>query len=200
MQKVEFWLDTLCPWAWMTSRWLTEVEKVRDVDITWNVMSLYYLNLGRDWITDEYLENAHKALGPLRVMVAAQKSLGPGVVGDLYTAYGTHIHLQKEEFSRELSERVISELGLPSSLLDSVEDESLDREIIEIHTRGLSLVGEDVGTPIIAVDSTAFFGPVLSPAPKGERAGVLFDAVVTAAQFPEFFELKRTRTVGPIFD
>lgn len=200
MQKVELWLDTLCPWAWMTSRWLKEVEKVRDVDITWNVMSLYYLNLGRDWITHEYLENAHKALGPLRVMVATQKSIGPSVVDDLYTTYGNHIHLHKEKFSQELSERVISELGLPASLLESVEDESLDIDIIESHTRGLSLVGEDVGTPIIAVDSTAFFGPVLSPAPQGERAGVLFDAVVTAAQFPEFFELKRTRTVGPIFD
>jgi len=200
MKKIEFWFDTLCPWAWMTSRWLTEVEKVRDVSITWNVMSLYYLNLDRDGIGAEYLDHAQKALGPLRVIVQASENHGEQIVGELYTSFGNKIHLKKREFSDDLIIEVLKDLGLSSSLLDSAHDQTLDTKIVKSHNRGVSLVGEDVGTPIIAVGDVAFFGPVISPAPKGEDAGKLFDGVLATASFPGFFEIKRTRTVGPIFD
>lgn len=184
----------------MTSRWLTEVEKVRDIEVTWNVMSLYYLNKDREGITDQYLAHANNALAPLRVIVQASENLGEQIVGDLYTSFGNKVHLEKQKYSDELIVEVLADLGLPSSLVDSAHDETLDVEILKRHNRGMSLVGEDVGTPIIAVGDVAFFGPIISPAPKGEEAGKLFDGVLAAASYPGFFEIKRTRSVGPIFD
>ena len=169
-QKVEMWFDTLCPWAWMTSRWLVEVEKVRDISITWNPMSLYYLNIGRPSITTEYLDYAKKALGPLRVVVAAEALYGEKIKGDLYTAFGNEIHLNKTKISDEMTAKVLSNFSFSEDLMKYAQDESLDAKIIESHDRGISKVGEDVGTPIISVGEVAFFGPVISPAPKGEEA------------------------------
>ena len=200
MKKIEFWFDTKCPWAWITSRWITEVAHVRDISISWQVMSLYYLNKDRDGIGSDYLEHANNALGPLRVITQAAEELGDEIVGELYTMFGSKVHLEKKEYSRDLIVEVLSDLKLPSSLADAAQNPDLDEKILVSHRRGMSLVGEDVGTPIIAVDGIAFFGPVISPAPKGEEAGRLFDGIVTAASFPGFFEIKRTRTVGPIFD
>ena len=199
-QKVEFWFDTLCPWAWMTSRWLLEVEKVRDISITWNVMSLYYLNKDRAGITQEYLDNASNALAPLRVITQASQMYGEQIAGSLYTAFGSKIHLGKMKFSDQLILEVLNEQRFPISLMDSAHDQGLDAQILISHNRGLSLVGQDVGTPIIGIDEIAFFGPVISPAPKGEAAGKLFDGVLATASYPGFFEIKRSRTVGPIFD
>ena len=200
MKKIEFWFDTKCPWAWITSRWITEVAHVRDISISWQVMSLYYLNKDRDGIGSDYLEHANKALGPLRVITQAAEELGDEIVGELYTRFGSKVHLEKSEYSRDLIVKVLTDLKLPSSLAEAAQNPDLDEKILVSHRRGMSLVGEDVGTPIIAVDGIAFFGPVISPAPKGEEAGRLFDGIVTAARFPGFFEIKRTRTVGPIFD
>jgi hypothetical protein len=200
MKKIEFWFDTKCPWAWITSRWITEVAHVRDISISWQVMSLYYLNKDRDGIGSDYLEHANNALGPLRVITQAAEELGDEIVGELYTMFGSKVHLEKKEYSRDLIVEVLSDLKLPSSLAEAAQNPDLDEKILVSHRRGMSLVGEDVGTPIIAVDGIAFFGPVISPAPKGEEAGRLFDGIVTAASFPGFFEIKRTRTVGPIFD
>ena len=199
-QKVEMWFDTLCPWAWMTSRWLVEVEKVRDISIVWNPMSLYYLNKGRESISTEYLDYAKKALGPLRVIMAAEALYGEKIKGDLYTAFGNEIHPGKQKISDDLTAKVLSQFSFSQDLMKFAQDESLDEKIIEVHNRGLSKVGEDVGTPIISVGQVAFFGPVISPAPKGEEAGKLFDGVVGVASYPGFFEIKRTRTVKPIFD
>ena len=200
MKKIEFWFDTKCPWAWITSRWITEVAHVRDISISWQVMSLYYLNKDRDGIGSDYLEHANNALGPLRVITQAAEELGDEIVGELYTMFGSKVHLEKKEYSRDLIVEVLSDLKLPSSLAEAAQNPDLDEKILVSHRRGMSLVGEDVGTPIIAVDGIAFFGPVISPAPKGEEAGRLFDGIVTAASYPGFFEIKLPRTVGPIFD
>jgi len=199
-QKVEIWFDTLCPWAWMTSRWLLEVEKVRDISITWNPMSLYYLNKGRESISVEYMDYARKALGPLRVILAAESLYGEKIKGDLYTAFGNEIHLNKSKISDELTAKVLANFTFSVDLMKFAQDESLDQKLVESHNRGMSKVGGDVGTPIISVGEVAFFGPVISPAPKGEEAGKLFDGVVGVASYSGFFEIKRTRTVKPIFD
>lgn len=198
--KVEMWFDTLCPWAWMTSRWLTEVAKVRDISIQWNVMSLFYLNESRSHISAEYLANAKNALGPLRIIVAAEKLYGNQVAGDLYTAFGEEIHLNKMKFSPELNAKVLSKFSFPDDLLQSADDSSLDELVLVSHKEGMSRVGEEVGTPIVSIDGVSFFGPVISPAPKGEEAGKLFDGAFAVASYPGFFEMKRTRTVGPIFE
>jgi len=197
--KVEMWFDTLCPWAWMTSRWLVEVTKVRDISIQWNVMSLYYLNESRSHISAEYLANATKALGPLRIIVEAERLYGNKVAGDLYTAFGEEIHLNKMKFSDELNAKVLSKFSFSTDLLPCADDVSLDETILVSHKEGLSRVGEDVGTPIVSIEGVSFFGPVISPAPKGEDAGKLFDGAFAVASYPGFFEMKRTRTVGPIF-
>jgi hypothetical protein len=197
--KVEMWFDTLCPWAWMTSRWLLEVAKVRDITIQWNVMSLYFLNESRSHITAEYLDNAKKALGPLRIIVAAEKLYGNPIAGDLYTAFGEEIHHNKMKFSPELNSKVLSRFSFSADLIHCADDLSLDELIMEKHQAGMSKVGEDVGTPIVSIEGVTFFGPVISPAPKGEEAGKLFDGAFAVASYPGFFEMKRTRTVGPIF-
>ena len=198
-QEAEFWFDPLCPWAWMTSRWILEVEKVRDISVKWNLFSLAYLNRDKD-VPEEYKARLARSWHCTRVIAAAQKAKGIEVTLPLYTALSSRIHLKKMEVGTELFKEALKEVGLPESLSDAMNDESFDAAIIESHERGIKLVGNDVGTPIIAVGSAAFFGPVISPAPKGEEAGKLWDGVVGVANYPGFFEIKRSRTVGPIFD
>ena len=198
-QEAEFWFDPLCPWAWMTSRWILEVEKVRDISVKWNLFSLAYLNRDKD-VAEEYKARLARSWHCTRVIAAAQKAKGFEVTLPLYTAISSRIHLKKMEVGTELFKEALKEVGLPESLSDAMNDESFDAAIIESHERGIKLVGNDVGTPIIAVGSAAFFGPVISPAPKGEEAGKLWDGVVGVANHPGFFEIKRSRTVGPIFD
>ncbi|MDE0975285.1 MAG: disulfide bond formation protein DsbA [Candidatus Nanopelagicales bacterium] len=176
------------------------MARVRDISVSWQVMSLYYLNKDRNGIGSDYLEQARNALGPLRVIAQAAEDLGNGIVGDLYTSFGRKVHLENKEYSTDLIVEVLNDLKLPATLMEAAENLELDEKILASHSRGMSLVGEDVGTPIISVNEIAFFGPVISPAPKGEEAGRLFDGILTMASFPGFFELKRTRTVGPIFD
>lgn len=195
---VDFWFDPLCPWAWMTSRWMLEVEKVRRVAPTFHVMSLAYLNEDKD-ISEEYREMLKPAWGPVRVIVAAEQAEGADVVLPLYTAMGHRIHLQGRQIDRALIEESLAEVGLPASLADAMDDSSHDDAVRKSHHLGMDQVGQEVGTPVIAVEGVAFFGPVVTPAPKGEAAGKLWDGVVLVAATPGFYELKRSREKGPDF-
>ncbi|MFJ8852879.1 disulfide bond formation protein DsbA [Streptomyces sp. NPDC102437] len=203
---VDFWFDPLCPWAWMTSRWMLEVEKVRDVEVRWHVMSLSVLNEDRiDELPEEYRELLEKGWGPVRVVVAAQQKHGDEIVGPLYTALGTRFHNQDEGPTREAIEGALQDVGLPVELADFVDSDAYDTELRASHKEGIDKVGQDVGTPVIAVpgadgEQIAFFGPVVTPAPKGEDAAKLWDGTLLVASIPGFYEIKRTRTQGPIFD
>ena len=195
----EFWFDPLCPWAWMASRWMEEVERVRPVDVTWSVMSLSVLNEGRD-LPDEYRDLMDRGWGPVRVIIAAAQEYGDKVVKPLYDAMGTRIHLQGEKDFDAVIAAALHEVGIDGALARFAGSDAVDDLLRTSHERGISLVGDEVGTPVVAVNGVAFFGPVVSPAPKGEDAGRLWDGCVLVAGTPGFFELKRSRDVGPIFD
>ena len=197
--SAEFWFDPLCPWAWMTSRWMMEVEQVRNVDVTWSVMSLSVLNEGRD-LPEDYRSMMDRGWGPVRVIIAASLEYGDKVVKPLYDAMGTLIHLGGERDYAKVVASALDEVGLAPELADFAESDAHDTELRASHQRAMDLVGDDVGTPVISVDGEAFFGPVVSPAPRGEAAGLLWDGCLLVSRTPGFFELKRSRTVGPIFD
>jgi protein-disulfide isomerase-like protein with CxxC motif len=195
---VDFWFDPLCPWAWMTSRWLLEVSEVRRIAPSFHVMSLAYLNQDKN-ISDDYRQMLDPAWGPVRVAIAAAQAEGDDVLLPLYTALGNRIHLEGREIDRPLIEESLAEVGLSTSLADAMDSTEYDEDIVKSHHRGMDQVGEDVGTPVISVDGVAFFGPVVTPAPKGEDAGRLWDGVLLVAGTPGFYELKRSREEGPDF-
>lgn len=195
----DFWFDPVCPWAWMTSRWMLEVEKVRPVDVRWHVMSLSVLNEGRE-LPDSYRELLDRAWAPVRVVVAARELHGEEYVRSLYDAMGTRIHPGGREDLAAVITEALEEVGLPASLAAYGGKDDFDAQLRASHAEGIGKVGQDVGTPVIAVGDVAFFGPVVTPAPKGEAAARLWDGVVLVASTPGFYELKRTRTQGPIFD
>ena len=196
---VDFWFDPLCPWAWMSSRWLLEAAAVRDLAPRWHVMSLAVLNEGRD-LSASYVEMMATAWGPVRVCIAAEQKLGNEVLLGLYTAMGHRIHPGGEPIGREMIVGALADAGLPAELVDAMDDSSLDEALKVSHHAGMDAVGMDVGTPVIHVGETAFFGPVVTPAPKGEVAGRLWDGVGLVAGTPGFYELTRTRDVGPLVD
>jgi 2-hydroxychromene-2-carboxylate isomerase len=202
----DFWFDPLCPWAWMTSRWMLEVEKQRPVEVRWHVMSLAVLNENRlDELPERYAEMMRTAWGPVRVCIAAEQEHGSEVLGPLYTALGTRFHNRGQEQNRETIAEALTEAGLPASLADAADSDRYDTELRASHKSGIDLVGQEVGTPVIAVpgadgEQIAFFGPVVTPAPKGEAAAKLWDGTLMVASTPGFFEIKRTRDVGPNFD
>lgn len=209
----EFWFDPLCPWAWMTSRWMLEVEKVRPVKTRFHVMSLSVLNEGRDDLPDEYKEGIAKGWGPVRVGIAVEQRLGSEALRSYYTAIGTRFHPGGQNaFSPEATETVrdvvaaaLTDADLPADLVEAIDNTDLDEAVRKSHHEGMDAVGMDVGTPVIHVpgadgETVAFFGPVVTPAPKGEAAAKLWDGTLLVAGTPGFYEIKRTRTVGPIFD
>lgn len=198
-ETVDFWFDPLCPWAWITSRWMLQVELVREVRVDWHLMSLAHLNAGRS-LDAGYLERIEKGWGPLRVIAAARAEHGQPIVLPLYSAMGAHRHVRSVEDFDEVIEFALADVGLPAALADASTSTEFDDEIIAEHTRAIDLVGDDVGTPVVAVGDVALFGPVVTPAPKGEAAGRLWDGVLAVVGTPGFFELKRSRTVPPIFD
>ena len=191
--NADFWFDPLCPFAWISSRWVMEVEQVRDIRVHWHVMSLAYLNQDKD-IPDDYREMLEPAWGPVRVLLAAQQRHGDEVLKPMYDAFGERIHHQGRTIDRELIAEVVAAVGLEPGLVDAMDDESLDAAVAKSHHEGMDAVGDEVGTPTIHIEGAAFFGPVLSRIPRGEEAGQLWDGCVAVAKVPYFYELKRSRT------
>lgn len=203
---VDFWFDPICPWAWLTSRWMREVERVRPVQVRWHVMSLSVLNESKlDELPEEYRELLISAWGPVRVCIAAEQKYGSSALGPLYTSLGTLIHNEALPRDRETIASALADAGLDAGLVDAMDSTEYDALVRESHREGIELVGQDVGTPVIAVPNAegeriAFFGPVVTPAPKGEAAARLWDGTLLVAGTPGFYELKRTRDAEPTFD
>ena len=204
--RIDMWFDPGCPWAWITSRWLLEVEKVRPVEINWNVMSLSILNEGREGLSDQYKKGLAWGMRPVRVATAAAVAAEKAgedpsaVLGRLYTELGTRFHDRHEERNDDTIVAALEAAGLPASLIEAADSTDYDEALDKSHHAGMDPVGMEVGTPVIHVGDIAFFGPVITPIPRGEAAGKLYDGVVLVAGTDGFFELKRTRTRKPIFD
>ena len=198
-RQVDLWVDPLCPWAWITSRWLLETTTVREIDVRFHTMSLAVLNDGRE-LSEEYTELMAKAWGPVRVMIAVEKDYGNEMLEPFYSAFGQHYHVggQREDLLATVR-AALDDVDLDASLVDAALSDEFDEDLRISHFAGMDPVGFDVGTPVIHVGDVAFFGPVVTPAPKGEAAGTLFDGVVAVASTPGFYELKRTRSEGPSF-
>jgi protein-disulfide isomerase-like protein with CxxC motif len=197
--QLDFWFDPLCPWAWIASRWVLEVQKVRPVQARWHIMSLAVLNQGKD-VPEKYRALMTLAWGPVRVCMAAEQKFGPDVLLPLYTALGTRFHLQKARRNRATIEAALAEVGLPVDLADAIDDPSYDDAIRASHADGMDPVGSEVGTPVISLNGVSFFGPVMSPIPRGEAAATLWDGLLAVTGTDGFFELKRSRTRDPVFD
>jgi len=197
--KVDFWFDPICPWAWITSRWILEVAPMRDLEVQWHVMSLSVLNEGRDYLAEDYKKRLEAAWGPVRVLIAARHKFGENVVLPLYSALGNQFHLQKAEIGRPAIEAALRDVNLPTELADAMTSNEYDEELRASHKDGIERVGMEVGTPIISVDGASFFGPVITPMPRGEAAAKLWDGVVLVSGIDGFFELKRTRDRRPDF-
>src|ERR1700682_4671049 len=197
--KVDFWFDPLCPWAWITSRWVLEVAPMRSLDVDWHVMSLSVLNEGRD-LSPDYRKRMDAAWGPVRVLMAAQQRYGDDVLLPLYTALGNRFHLKKEPIEQASVAAALEDAKLPADLIGAMESTNYDETLRASHKDGIDRVGQDVGTPIISVNGASFFGPVVTPMPRGEAAAKLWDGVVLVSGIDGFFEIKRPRDRRPIFD
>ncbi|GHD92883.1 mycothiol-dependent nitroreductase Rv2466c family protein [Streptomyces naganishii] len=201
---VDMWVDPRCPWAWITSRWLLEVEKVRPIETRFHIMSLSVLNQGRE-VPEKYRQGMIDGWGPVRVCIAAEERYGTDVLRPLYNAMGALIHLKQAGLKRDMMVAALAEAGLPEDLVEVADSTDHDEALRASHHAGMDPVGTEVGTPVIHVpgpdgELIAFFGPVITPAPRGEAAGRLWDGVLALAGTDGFFELKRSRTRDAIFD
>ncbi len=196
--EVDFWFDPTCPFAWITSRWMHEVEQVRDIRLTFHVMSLAVLNDGRD-LPEGYRAAMDRAWLPARAALLVEQRHGSEKLREFYTAVGTRIHPGGEPVGPETVAAALAEVGADADILDVAKTDAIDDDLRRSHNEGMEPVGDEVGTPVIRVNGMSLFGPVVSPAPKGEEAGELFDGFVKVTSYPGFFELKRSRTVGPVF-
>ncbi|MDG4789377.1 DsbA family protein [Micromonospora sp. WMMD1102] len=204
--SVDMFFDPTCPWAWITSRWLLEVQQVRPVDVRFRVMSLAVLNEGREHLSAKYREGLKSSWGLVRICIAVEQLHGSETVARLYTAFGNRIHLERQERGPELYRAALADVGLDPALAEVADSTEYDEALRASHDAGMKPVGQDVGTPVIHApgpmpgETIAFFGPVVTPAPKGEAAGRLWDGVLLVAGTPGFYELKRTRDERPSFD
>lgn len=196
---VDFWFDPLCPWAWMTSRWMGEVEQIRQVEVNWRIISLGILN-------ENNSENHHhghdESMWPVRVVEAAAQAHGEQYRKPLYDAMGTRIHpggRGGDDQMVAVLEEALEEVGLPKDLAEARNSDQYDDALRASTEAAQKVAGKDIGTPCIAVNGVGFFGPVFTPAPKGEEAGRIWDAALTLASYPGFYELKRGREKGPDF-
>jgi protein-disulfide isomerase-like protein with CxxC motif len=199
LTRVDFWFDPVCPWAWITSRWLLQVAEQRPIRPSWHVMSLSMLNEGKPDLSDRYREVLSRNWGPVRVCVAAEQKFGSALLGPLYTALGTRFHNEQQPRERATIEAALADVGVPVELADAMDSTEYDAALRASHCDGMDRVGYDVGTPVISVNGASFFGPVLSPIPRGEAAARLWDGVLLVAGTDGFFELKRSRTRDPVF-
>lgn len=205
-ESVTFWFDVSCPFCWITSRWIKEVEQVRDIEVTWQPMSLSVLNEGRDELPEDYKKMMVANWGPARVFTAVAVEDGEDKLGDLYTEMGTRIHnggqggKNTAEGYDDIIRESLAAVGLPAERIEAAHSEDYDAKLREYHAGAMDAVGNDVGTPVVKLGDTAFFGPVLTRIPRGEEAGRIFDGSVALAGYPHFFELKRSRTENPEFD
>ena len=196
---VEFWVDPACPWCWVTARWIVEeVAPRRDLAITWQPISLLFKN--DPPVDSPYYEGASRTHRMLRVMQAIRAELGDGAVFDWYWQCATRVH-HDQDSGFDLAD-ALEHIGLDRKFADAADDESWDASVRAGMDRGLELVGNDVGTPIIAFSADdgvtrGIFGPVLTRVPTGEQALKVWDAMEAFTTMDGFWELKRTRTEGP---
>ena len=202
--QATFWIDPMCPWAWITSRWMVEVEKVRDVQVSWNIMSLGVLNEHND-VSEDYRKLIARTWRPARLLCRARELHGDAIVFPLFSALGTRFHVDKRKDMDAIIAESLAELGLEPELAAAADDARLDDLVRATHASAVAISGAGVGTPVIAIDGldgrpVGFFGPIITPVPLGEHAGRLWDGFVLVAQVPGVVEIKRKRTLGPIVD